>query len=53
VEYYLSIVCAERYDFNKSWEYLKRAEAITAQRDHHPTALRALRNKLRTVCPEP
>ena len=53
VEYYLSIVCAERYDFNKSWEYLKQAEAITAQRDHRPVALRALRNKLRTVCPEP
>ncbi|NGX38559.1 MAG: hypothetical protein K1000chlam2_01733 [Chlamydiae bacterium] len=53
VEYYLSIVCAERYDFNKSWEYLKQAESITAQRDHHPAALRALRNKLRTVCPEP
>lgn len=53
VEYYLSIVCAERYDFNKSWEYLQRAEEITAARDHHPTALRALRNKLRTVCPAP
>lgn len=53
VEYYLSIVCAERYDFNKSWEYLKRAEAITAARDHHPAALRGLRGKLRTICPEP
>ena len=52
VEYYLSIVCAERYDFNKSWEYLQSAEKITAARDHHPAALRGLRNKLRTVCPE-
>ncbi|MDN3505818.1 MAG: transglutaminase family protein [Simkaniaceae bacterium] len=52
-EYYLSIVCAERYDFNKSWEYLKNAEAITAARDHHPAALRGLRSKLRTICPEP
>jgi len=52
VEYYLSIVSAERYDFNKSWEYLKRAEFLTEQRDHKPMALRQLHNKLRTICPE-
>jgi len=52
VEYYLSIVCAERYDFRSAWKYLKNAETITAARDHKPQALRALRNKLRTVCPE-
>ena len=51
-EYYLSIVSAERHDFNKSWEYLKQAEVLTEQRDHKPTALRSLRNKLRTLCPE-
>ncbi|MBS0628879.1 MAG: hypothetical protein JSS30_01485 [Verrucomicrobia bacterium] len=52
VEYYLSIVCAERHDYNKSWEYLKQAEQLTEKRDHKPLALRSLRNKLRTVCPE-
>lgn len=52
VEYYLSIVCAERYDFKGAWTYLKNAEAITASRDHRPAALRALRNKLRTVYPQ-
>lgn len=52
VEYYLSIACAERYDFNKSWKYLRNAEGITAKRDHNPIALRSLRNKLRTICPE-
>lgn len=52
VEYYLSIVCAERYDFKSAWTYLKNAEAITAARNHNPIALRSLRNKLRTVCPE-
>ncbi len=51
-EYYLSIVSAERHDYNKSWEYLKQAEILTEQRDHKPTALRSLRNKLRTLCPE-
>ena len=53
VEYYLSIVSAERHDFNQSWKYLQNAEAITAARDHNPIALRGLRNKLRTICPEP
>lgn len=53
VEYYLSVVCAERYDFNKAWQYLKRAEAITSARGHRPAALRVLRGKLRTICPEP
>lgn len=52
VEYYLSIVAAERYDFNKSWEYLLRAENLTEKRDHRPIALRKLHNKLRTVCPK-
>lgn len=53
VEYYLSIVCAERYDFNASWKFLQNAEAITASRDHHPEALKGLRAKLRTLCPQP
>lgn len=53
VEYYLAIVCAERRDFNQSWHFLQSAEAITSKRDHRPNALRALRSKLRTVCPEP
>jgi len=53
VEYYLSIVCAERRDFNAAWKYLKEAEEITAKRDHYPMALRGLRAKLRTLCPEP
>lgn len=52
VEYYLSIVSAERHDYNKSWEYLKQAESLTEKRDHRPIALRQLHNKLRTVCPE-
>ena len=53
VEYYLSIVSAERYDINKAWEHLKNAEAITAKRNHKPLALLSLRAKLRTLCPEP
>lgn len=52
VEYYLAIVCAERFDYKSAWKYLKRAEAITAARDHRPRALRGLRNQLRTICPE-
>jgi tetratricopeptide (TPR) repeat protein len=52
VEYYLAFVCAERFDYKSAWKYLKRAEAVTATRDHHPKALRGLRNQLRTICPE-
>ncbi|NGX38793.1 MAG: Beta-barrel assembly-enhancing protease [Chlamydiae bacterium] len=53
VEYYLSIVCAERRDFPNTWKYLKQAEEITQKRDHSPRALRSFRNKLRTHCPDP
>lgn len=53
VEYYLSVVCTERYDYNRAWGFLKTAETLTTARDHHPAALRGLRHKLRTVCPEP
>ncbi len=52
VEYYLSIVCAERFDYNKSWEYLKQAQSITAKRNHNPAALRSLQSKLRMLCPD-
>ncbi len=53
VEYYLSIVCAERLDYNSAWRYLQKAESITSARDHRPAALRGLRAKLRTLSPEP
>lgn len=52
VEYYLSAIYAERLDYNKSWEHLKNAEKIVAQRNHNPKALKELRKELSRRCPE-
>jgi regulator of sirC expression with transglutaminase-like and TPR domain len=51
VEYYLAVICTERWDYNGAWEYLKRAETITRSRNHSPRALKGLRHHLRTVSP--
>lgn len=50
--YYLSIICLERLDYLKAWQFLERAELITKTRDHHPRALKELRRELRTLCPK-
>ncbi|NGX45521.1 MAG: hypothetical protein K940chlam2_00676 [Chlamydiae bacterium] len=50
--YYLAAISAERLDYGAAWDYLKRAEAITAARDHHPKALQGLKTKLRLISPE-
>lgn len=51
VEYYLSVICVERWDYNGAWDYLKRAENITRLRNHYPKALKGLRHHLRTISP--
>ncbi|MBY0528651.1 MAG: hypothetical protein K2P51_00485 [Rhabdochlamydiaceae bacterium] len=53
VEYYLSILSAQRLDYNLAWKHLKHAEHLTAARDHYPRALKGLRENLRRICPEP
>ena len=53
VEYYLSLVSIQRMDYLQAWKFLKQTEALTTARDHKPKALKALRNHLRTLCPEP
>ncbi len=53
IEYYLSILCLERLDFNRAWDYVNKAEQLTTAREHHPKALTALREHLRRTCPEP
>ncbi len=50
-EYYLSILYAERLDYNKAWAHLMQAEKIVATRDHHPKALKELRKELEKLCP--
>lgn len=53
VEYYLSIVAAERRDYNQAWHFLHTATGITEKRGHQPRALRSLKAKLRTLSPDP
>lgn len=53
VEYYLSILCMERYDYNRAWSFLKQAETLTLARGHDPKALKAVHTALKRICPEP
>lgn len=52
IEYYLSALYAERFDYNNSWKHLKNAETLVAQRNHDPKALLELRRELSALCPE-
>jgi tetratricopeptide (TPR) repeat protein len=53
VEYYLSIICLQRFDYLRAWQFFKRAESIVYAKDHRPEALKNLKNGLRRACPEP
>ena len=52
VEYYLSVLYAERLDYNKAWYHLKLAEQLVRERDHDPKALHELRQELVQLSPE-
>jgi predicted Zn-dependent protease len=52
VNYYLSILHAQRLDYNQAWFFLHQAETITAARDHKPKVLKELRRALLQCCPE-
>ncbi len=52
-EYYLSIIAAQRLDYNIAWKHLKKADELVASRGHHPKALTGLRDQLRRSCPDP
>ena len=53
VEYYLSVLCIERLDYNHAWNYLKQAESLAYARGHNPKALQSIRENLRRINPEP
>jgi hypothetical protein len=53
VEYYLSAIAAQRFDYNKAWRHLQITESILKSRDHKSPALRGLRNHLRNYVYEP
>ncbi len=52
VNYYLTVLYAERMNYNKAWEHLKQTEKIVFARDHHPKALKELRRQLAFLSPE-
>lgn len=51
VEYYLAMLCIQRLDYNRAWEFLKTTEAILSSKNHHPRALRQVREHLRRLSP--
>ncbi len=53
VNYYLSVIHYQRHNPNLAWKYLKEAEKLTTTKDHHPKALKELKDALQRTCPEP
>lgn len=51
-EYYLTVLYAQRMDYNKAWKHLGNAEKIVATRNHDPKTLRDLRRELAHISPE-
>lgn len=52
VEYYLTVLYAERLDYNAAWKHLKEAERILQSACHEPKALKELRQALQKLSPE-
>jgi tetratricopeptide (TPR) repeat protein len=53
VEYYLSVLSIERFDYNHAWAYINQAESLVQARGHRPKILQGLKEKLRRINPEP
>lgn len=51
-EYFLTILNLERLNYNKAWEHFANVERLTAERDHHPKALKELRKALSKLSPK-
>jgi hypothetical protein len=51
VEYYLGILCLNRFEFKRASRHIHRCEEILAYRDHHPQALQSLLSQLRMTAP--
>ncbi len=52
VNYYLSAIHFQRRNYNKSWQYLQKAEEIVFAKNHKPRALKELRLALTRACPK-
>lgn len=53
VNYYLAAIHFQRFNFNEAWKYLQNVEKIVESQNHHPRALKELRQALQRACPEP
>ncbi len=51
VEYLMTQLCIERFNFPKAWEHLNKCEMLTGIRGHHPKALKQLHRVLTLFCP--
>lgn len=52
VEYYLTVLYAERLDYNNAWKHFRIAESLAKECNHNPEALLELRQALAKQCPE-
>jgi regulator of sirC expression with transglutaminase-like and TPR domain len=53
IEYYLCIICMQRYDYMKAWAFYTSAEKIVSEAGHHPKALKSLKASLQRIAPSP
>ena len=53
VEYYLTLLCADRFRYQKAWEHYKLVEKIISKKNHFPDFLKKLKLQLRTLYPDP
>ena len=51
-EFYLSMLYAKRFDYNKAWEHLHQVEKIVKTKDYMPLQLKELRHELARISPE-
>lgn len=51
--YYLTVLSAERLDFQKAWAYLQQTEKVLNAQNHNPKALKDLRKQISIRFPEP
>lgn len=53
IEYYLSIICLNRFMYQKAWQHLKNAQNLTKKRSHQPDCLKGLNQVLKSLYPDP
>lgn len=53
VEYYLTVLSVQRFDYLQAWRYFRNTEQIVQARSHHPKALKGIKAHLKRICPQP